>query len=138
MYYYFNIDYTFVKNSDVGRGDIMKYIKNYYDLNEYTNILNHFFKIFINDNFINISEYEYKSIFNDIITNISFDILNNNIKSDKKLFNVVRENILFLIDNKIIIIDEIYKKSFKSNEYIRNNLINYDYFHLDIKDKYKF
>ena len=116
----------------------MKYIKNYYDINDYTNILNHFFKIFINDNFINISEYEYKNIFNDIINNISFDILNNNIKSDKKLFNVVRENILFLINNKIIIIDEIYKKSFKSNEYIINNLINYDYFHLDIKDKYKF
>ena len=116
----------------------MKYIKNYYDMNDYANILNHFFKIFINDNFINISKYEYESIFNDIINNISFDLINNNIKSDKKLFNVVRENILFLINNKIIIIDEIYKKSFKSNEYIVNNLINYDYFHLDIKDKYKF
>ena len=36
----------------------MKYIKSYYDTNDYTNILNHFFKIFINDNFINISKYE--------------------------------------------------------------------------------
>ena len=115
----------------------MKYIKNYYDINDYTNILNHFFKIFINDNFINISKYEYESIFNGIVKNICFDILDNNIKSDKKLFNVVRENILFLINNKIIIIDEIYKKSFKSNEYIANNIINYDYFHLEIKDKYK-
>ena len=114
----------------------MKYIKNYYDINDYTSILNHFFKIFINDNFINISEYE-KSIFNDIINNISLDIINNKIKSDKKLFNVVRENILFLINNEIIIIDEIYKKSFKSDLYITNNIINYDYFHLDIKDKYK-
>ena len=93
MYYHFNIDYTFVKNSDVRRGDIMKYIKNYYDIDDYTSILNHFFKIFINDNFINISEYEYKSIFNDIIHKISIDIINNNIKSDKKLFDVVRENI---------------------------------------------
>ena len=115
----------------------MKYIKNYYDINDYTSILNHFFKIFINDNFINISEYEYKSIFNDIINNISLDIINNKIKSDKKLFNVVRENILFLIENNIIIIDEIYKKSFKSNEYITNNIINYNYFHLDMKDEYK-
>lgn len=120
----------------------MKYIKDYYDINDYKDILNHFFKIFINDNFLNISEYEYKNIFNNIVNNISLDIINNKIKSDKKLFNVVRENILFLMENNKIIINEIkrheiYKKSFKSNEYIINNLINYNYFHLDIKDKYK-
>ena len=115
----------------------MKYIKNYYDIDDYASILNHFFKIFINDNFINISEYEYKNIFNNIINNISLDIINNKIKSDKKLFNVVRENILFLIENNKIIIDEIYKKAFKSDLYITNKHINYDYFHLDIKDEYK-
>lgn len=120
----------------------MKYIKDYYGINDYKDILNHFFKIFVNDNFLNISKYEYENIFKDIINNISHDIINNNIKSDKKLFNVVRENILFLMQNNNIIINEIkrheiYKKSFKSNEYIINNLINYNYFHLEIKDKYK-
>lgn len=115
----------------------MKYIKNYYDINDYKDILNHFFKIFVNDNFLNISKHEYENIFKDIINNISHDIINKKIKSDKKLFNVVRNNILYLIENNIIIIDEIHEKSFKSNEYIINNLINYNYFRLEIKDKYK-
>ena len=115
----------------------MKYIKEYYDINDYNNIINHFFKIFVNDNFLNISKYEYENIFNDIINNISHDIINNNIKSDQKLFKVVRNNLLDLIENDIIIIDEIYEKSFKSNLYITGNSINYNYFHLEIKEKYK-
>ena len=114
----------------------MKYIKEYYNVDDYKNILNHLFRIFIDDNFINIS-YEYE-IINEIINDICFDILNKNIKSDKKLFKVVREKCIELINNKIIVIDEIYEKSlFKSNEHMVNNRINYNYFHLEIKDEIK-
>lgn len=115
----------------------MKYIKDYYDVNDYKDILNHFFKIFVDDNVLNISKYEYENIFKDIINNISHDIINKKIKSDKKLFKVVRNNLLYLIENNIIIIDEIHEKSFKSNLYITGNGINYNYFRLEIKDKYK-
>lgn len=120
----------------------MKYIKSYYDCNDYKEILNYFFKIFVNENFLNIDKKDYHNIFKKSYDKILNDLINNNIKSDKKLFFNLRNELLYLIENNKILNTEINKHkiylfSFKSDLYLDyNNILNHDFFRLKINPKY--
>jgi len=118
----------------------MKYIKKYYNLNDYKSILNHFFRLFITENLLNMSENDFYNIFNNSIYKLSHDLINKNIKSDKILFLNIRNEIIFQIktnkDLKEILKSHGYNIndiSFKSDDYLRLNSINYDFFRLNLK-----
>lgn len=73
----------------------MKYIKDYYNKNDYKEIIFYFFKLFVTENLLNISESDYYFIFNNSINNIINDIENKKIKSDKNYFFQLEMNYYF-------------------------------------------
>lgn len=72
----------------------MRYIKEYYERDEYLDLFNYWFKIFIGDNFLNLSKSEVERLFKIGVNEIIDDVLEGNIRSDKKLFMSIRELIL--------------------------------------------
>ena len=117
----------------------MKFIKKYYDEHDYKDLLNYYMKKFIENNFLDIKNYEYEYIFKNSINKIVNDILENKIKSDKKLFEVLRSEFNYLSFNNSILNNELKRydllfNKFKSDEFKTiDNRINYNFFVLKIK-----
>ena len=120
----------------------MKYIKDYYDGNDYKDILNYFFRLFKDENFLNFNSKEYYNIFKNSFDKILNQLVNNKIKSDKKLFSSIRKELLYLINNNDILKKEIerhkiYLLEFKENNYYNyTGSLNYNYFRLKINPIY--
>lgn len=110
----------------------MKYIKDYNNFHDYKEILNYFFKLCITENFIQLN-YELKKVIHESINNICNDLVNKKIKSDKKLFNTVRNEFLKIMENLNLFELYGFKKVFKDNNYYygSNNYLNHRFFSLE-------
>jgi len=125
----------------------MRYIKEYYEREEYIDLFNYWFKIFIRDNFLRLDNKDVSDLFKDGVNNIIDKILDGDIKSDKKLFNNIRElivdvaysnnkdNLLYnAILNERIYNDEI---KFKSDDYLTfDKKFNRDFLLLEFKREF--
>lgn len=126
----------------------MRYIKEYYERDEYLDLFNYWFEIFIRDNFLDLSNKEVELLFKKGVNDIIDDILNKSIKSDKKLFYSIRELIFDVINsnNKDNLLYHAIVKhggydldiKFKSNEYLTfdKKYFNRDFLLLEFKKEF--
>ena len=101
----------------------MRYIKEYYERDEYLDLFNYWFKIFIGDNFLNLSKSEVERLFKIGVNEIIDDVLEGNIRSDKKLFMSIRE----------LILDVVYSNN--KDNLLFNAIVNHGGYDLEVKFK---